>query len=303
MSTTRIAFPYPRAPRASVLAPPWRVVVGGAEQMLAETLKDWDPATPIRFLRDVHVDVDALAAVCNLGQGARLMLATTWRSNTTGLRRVLCSAEFGLTRGSVTVHCNAIVAPYELGGTLDLRTRLVFGSGELARRPGPVRPGSVLWSEAVKVVLEGDAARFPVEVIDFEATNRFAAGAPWALVLALDDLDAPATNAVRLYLNSGHALAVAALTPGDLASPGGLVEAMLNFDVARALVNRALDSDAIRNSDADSFEEESIGRTLAALVRVLWPDESAPALRRSRENDPDRFETELKHRLRFLSAR
>ncbi|MER3453287.1 MAG: hypothetical protein C4344_06560 [Acidimicrobiia bacterium] len=43
------------------------------------------------------------------------------------------------------------------------------------------------------------------------------------------------------------------------------------------------------------FDEGSVGRVLAALIKSVWPREDPATLRRWLREDPARFERELQH--------
>ena len=65
--------------------------------------------------------------------------------------------------------------------------------------------GAKLWdqpaSQHLKLFLEGEAGRFPTEVVPFSQATISAAGAVWFLEVDLSDLDRAAPAALRLFLN------------------------------------------------------------------------------------------------------
>lgn len=79
------------------------------------------------------------------------------------------------------------------------------------------------------------------------------------------------------------------------------MRSVLQWDVARALIDRALDRDEFVE-DWDSFAEGSVGETLQQLIMRFWPGEDAASLRARREGNRPRFEYQLQARLGLLGG-
>jgi hypothetical protein len=153
-------------------------------------------------------------------------------------------------------------------------------------------------NEVTSILLEGEAARFPTEVVDFAQLRIAEPEALWFLDMSGADLEQSPLSAMRLYVNGTHPAVQRALAHGD--AIGGLVRSVLQWDVARVMIHRALDNDEFID-DWDRFEETTLGATLQQLVQRIWAGEDAASLRARRDADPTRFEYQLQARLGLFS--
>jgi hypothetical protein len=188
----------------------------------------------------------------------------------------------------------------ELGGLLEFETCLVLQAASRSRgRLAPYRVGSILWMEAYTVLLEGEAARFPVELVEFSRAGiQGGADAGWVLHWYPDDLDAAALGTVRLFLNAEHALITRA-AGGDRADPlVAAVTSAIYFDVARTLVNGALDHEQF--DDDGSWPNGSLGFVLQQLLHTLFPSRSIASLRSQRELAGTEFDAMLQAATRLF---
>ncbi|RBY76277.1 hypothetical protein DQ239_14955 [Blastococcus sp. TF02-09] len=155
----------------------------------------------------------------------------------------------------------------------------------------------MLWREPrddqAVCALEGDAARFPTDVMDFEQTGLGDAGGVWWLHHDLSDLDANPLSCLRIRINSAHPAGSRLVDGSPEASDA---RSALYWDVNRLLVHAALDSDEFVTGWG-AFRVGSLGHTLEQLCRRLWPYQDARALRASRANDRGRFEVSLQARV------
>lgn len=290
MKRSEAVAPFLRADPQSVDAAAWKVA--GTGELLEPRLPHWDPDLKLRLDRDVAVDLDLLLASTRTGAADELALTCVWKSDRTRLRGTGMTVPLSGRDGRVTVSLSVDVDGHAAGGGLELETLLVRATDVNA--PSPVsasRAGSILWSDRVSVALEGDAARFPVTVLDFDGVPGLDPGAPWALEWDPQDLDQPVLGAMRLLVNSRDPVAVEAVgdTPGE---EGRLIASVIRFDVARSLVHGALGNEEFV-AGRGGFEPDSVGRMLADLLERYWPG-SEPELLRSRLSTVShRFESEL----------
>jgi len=289
--------PFLRAAPESVVADPWRLA-GGVE--LDGPVEHWDPDLVLRLERRVSVDVDLLLSSTGTGSAAELAVAAVWRSDRTRLKGPGMSVPLPDGAGEGVVTLGVDVPGARAGGRLELQT-LVMRSREGPRR-NPIaahRPGSILWGDRVAVALEGEAARFPVTVVDFGGIVGVDADAPWTLEWYPRDLDQPVLGSMQLFVNSRNAAAVDAVGEGERPESGA-VASMIRFDVTRSLVHGALTNEEFVARPAE-FEADTVGRMLSDLLDRLWPGTDSAALAARLGDAPHRLESELQIRTELLA--
>ena len=279
---------------------PWTISIND-QLVIDEVAKSWDYETPIRASCSVDVFADEVRTECALAPSDRFGLVTSWRSSTTGLKQ---SEVIDMSGGGASV-VSVDIDPARVGGVLTLSRRLVLlGEGKGTDSNSPTRPGSILWQEELrdcrKLVLEGEAARFPTEVVDFSGGYVGEPDAVWYLHLEMEDLDASAMKSVRLYVNGGHTAIQSLLAAGD-GQLSTAIQSTLTWDVARQMVLAALSSDDFIEGQG-LFSGGSIGEVLEAVLEQFWPEQDVLSLRVLRDQDPTRFEYQLQARMRLLGG-
>ena len=289
MKRTDPVAPFLRAAPDSIAAGPWSLAGGGE---LDDRVEHWDPFLVLRLERQVTVDVDQLVASAGGIDPGALALATLWRADRTRLKGQGMSVPLGEDAGETTISLAMDVPGTEAGGNLQLHTFLMLASEAPITSPITAnRAGSVLWSDRFVLSLEGDAARFPVTVVDFAALNGIADDAPWILEWYPHDLDQPVLGAMRLLVNSRNTVAVEAV--GDALAPeSAAVASAIRYDVTRALVHGALGNEDFVKGPRE-FEPDTIGRMLVDLLERYWPAGDPETLSARLEEAPHRLESEL----------
>lgn len=263
-----ISLGYLTPERADIHASDWLVTPGHHTSVSLPTeIQNWQYSTDLLVERIVSVDLGRTREHVGLGRRDGLRCVITWNATSTGLQGA--SPPRQLRDGSN--HVEVLVPGAAVGGTLKLRTVVTadLDPTENRERLAPHRPGSVLWSDDWQVDLEGDASRFPTEVLGFRATGIASESVAWLLQVDTADLDAPALSSVRLILNSDHPV-YARLT----AEPDG-VEAVLTrqylaYDVARQLVVAALAQEDLKDTE---YERGSVGAVLRARLSDYFGEE------------------------------
>jgi hypothetical protein len=285
---------YPLPATDVIQAGPWRF---GEGEELPERLVNWDPATELDVFREIELDPDRLIAEAGLGDDAQLRLLPMVRSDLTGLRIVGTATDVNLSSSAGAAHPIALRVPGEkLGGTVTIATRLVWLSGSSPGSLGPTRPGSELWGDEVRCILEGEGSRFPVSAVSFSGLATLDAAAAWTLDWEPSRLEDPILGAVRLLVNTDHPRVRDSIVSGSEDPGADVVRALVHFDVARTLITTALRDETFVES-AEAYPEGSVGRTIADLLGVHW-DEAPTALAARMRNFPRQFEMELQARFR-----
>jgi hypothetical protein len=281
--------PFLRADPGSIVAGPWNLAGGG---QLDGRVEHWDPFLVLNLERRVTVDVDRLVASSGEVEPGTLALAAMWRSTRTRLKGPGMSVSLGEGGGESTITLALDVPGTTTGGNLEVQTFLMLTGGTSPRSPiAAHRSGSVLWSDREVVALEGDAARFPLTVVDFAALNGISSDAPWSLEWYPHDLDQPVLGAMRLLVNSRNPVVVEAV--GDAQAPeSAAVASAIRFDVTRALVHGALGNEDFVTGPRE-FEPDTVGRVLCDLLDRYWPGIEPAALALRLTQTPHRLESEL----------
>ncbi|MPZ68688.1 MAG: hypothetical protein GEU71_04075 [Actinobacteria bacterium] len=280
---------------------PWTISIN-EQLVIDEVAKSWDYETPIRVACSVDIPSDEIRADCALAPSDQFGLVVSWRSSSTGLKQ---RADVIDVSGGGSPVVSIDLDPARVGGILTLSRRLVLlGEGRGSNPDSPTRPGSILWQEAPhdsrKLVLEGDASRFPTEVVDFSGGYVGEPEAVWALYLDTEDLEASAMKAIRLYVNAGHPAVRTLMDVGE--EPiSAAIRSTLIWDVARQMVLAAVGNDEFVENHG-RFSGGSIGEVLEAVIEQFWPDRDILSLRALCEQDSARFEYELQARMRLLEG-
>ncbi|MGY1663879.1 hypothetical protein ACI78Q_21835 [Geodermatophilus sp. SYSU D00705] len=277
----------------------WIVELRGTRQPLPLLLKSWDYTSTISLESTVRVSRDKVLKECGLSFDAEIAVTALWSAPSTTARFVGATVP---VVGDRAINLAFDVPPGVAGGRLTIERLIVLVRPGSSGAPlAASRPGSILWreprEEQASCLLEGDASRFPTDVIDFGRSGLGDAGGIWWLHHDLADLDANPLSCLRIRINSAHPVG-ARLVRGGTDSEE--IRSILYWDIHRLLVHAALDSDEFV-SGWDNFRVGSLGYTLEQLCRRLWPYEDGSSLRARRESDRSRFEAAMQARTGLLS--
>ena len=276
-----------RVPGEVVKEPTWTIRVGGT-LVDDKAAKGWDYATPVDVVFRCEATLSELHRSVQLAPGSEVALILRWHATGTGLRGTGEPRRIEGGSHEVCLHLDGD----SLGGTLVLNAVLILlapasgDSGPLA----PTRPGSVLWSEPKKVILEGDGLRFPVELISFEGAGLRGPNAGWCLRWDSQDYDQAAGACLRLQFNRDHEGAAAAATNPQDPRNAAFMQA-LRWDIARQMILAALDDET--HFDSLDWPERSLGAALVARIGTVFPGLSLDECRSLRRSNPEDFETSL----------
>lgn len=289
---SRVAFPFLTLAPASVLVSEWMVVMGEGEPVEAgEWLSDWDASTPLRLTRSVGIDVDAAARDLEL-DADRLELAAALRIGTGPGRmpRAIIARERKLLSASEPVILFEIdLDGGELSTLLDLHVDIVLprdctDGSDLS----PRRAGDRVWHDALRIRIEGEEPRLPIEVADLGALLPGTAGdAPWYVDWSPRDWTRDFHGAIRLYLNGANRNVVARIESEDpeilralMADLMGQVcEALLRDDAAAEII--------------ESCNEGSLGAQAQAWLTVAFPRRDIAQARSILEQRPGLFRASI----------
>ncbi|MGY1703560.1 hypothetical protein ACI79C_03225 [Geodermatophilus sp. SYSU D00697] len=290
-------FPFLRPPDDVVTAGPWSRLTPDGSELLPDTLLDWDYSTTLSLHRPTSVDGLRLRRLSGLTEDAEVDLSVQWHATSSLLRglawRMPLPAEDGFE-----APIDFRLPGDDLGGTLELITNITLrtpGSGR--SRAAASRPGSVLWSDRQRVLLEGENTLFPIATADFHDLP-YPTGAGWYLHID-EDLDGAALGSILLLVNERHEVVMRAVeAAGSPTEADRRVLSVLRADVLRLLVERALTDEDLK--EETDYSVGSLGALLTTVVRNAFPAFSMEALRRERQTAPALFGSRLQETSQLL---
>lgn len=296
-----VVLPYLTASAQHWRLGQWSLLTESGEEPLPDVLDAWDYSVSLALSCDVTIDVTAIRVACLLDAEDPVRILCTWEASSTGIRDIGFVHALP-SEGEIRIQMLLELDGSLLGGRLTLERQIILGEG--GRSPDALaahEPGSVLLREdraaRKTVILEGEAARFPTEVIGFRDIGIAEPDALWHLEFDAGDLEQSPLSAMRLYLNAEHSAIRRALKFDD--ELGAIVRSVMQWDVARNLVHGALDNEEFIEAWG-GFPEGTLGATLEALIGRFWHGETGESLRARRTANPARFETQLQARMRLL---
>ena len=285
----RIAFPFLTLSDVAVTADPWSLSLNGEQWRTAgEFLQDWDYASEIRIRRTLRIDPESAAQDLDITAGdLRLALGVRVGTGSGRLPSLIVLREHRrLEPGSWREELEIPVAGDLLSLVLDVRTHVMLAappgdSGSLSPRLMANR----LWSDTLRVRLEGEEPRFPMEIADFRTLlgDVPGAAAPWFLHWSARDWHRDFHGATRLYLNRDQPEFIKRIEEQD----GPTLQVLLG-DVMGQICERL-----VSDPEADEIMSGAEPGTLGAQARVwlgrIWPGKDLDFIRSVLEQRPGRF--------------
>lgn len=255
----------------------------------------------------VEVEIPLLIASGRLKAGARVAFVPTWWSEGTSLRgRGTPEAfEVGSDTSRRKFDLALTVSGRDASRTVQLKTSLILqsASNEMLRdNLAPNRPGSVLWEDAITVILEGRAPRFPISVVDFVDSGLGPAAACWRFEWAPKDPSTPAMASMRLYINSRQRTFHDAIVSTNPSPCQLAVRSALKYDIGKELVALAIEH-CHDLELVDRHEVGSSGRILRDLIDRVFPGKTPTDCADFHRADPGLFNAQLQAAMALFSER
>lgn len=289
----RVAFPFVTISSAAVSGTQWEISLDGSDWIEAsDYLPGWDSSSLLRARRTIRIDPDVAASDLNLPK-RQLRLAMSARIGTGHgrLPRVIVDRD----RYELEANSWERSFKFELSGTnlsvaLDILTDITIAAAP--DTPAPLSPRSVadrLWSETIRIRLEGEEPRFPIETANFSTLLQGGVGtsAPWHLHWSPFEWNKDFHGAVRLYLNEQ---ATDLLVRFEEHDPSTL-QALLG-DIMSQICERFVREPEAADMMAAS-ESQSIGAQAATWVRKAWPGMDMEMIRSLLETRPGVFRSAI----------
>ncbi len=286
-----IAYPYLTISDDEVIASPWEYErASSAWQPLPGYLADWDYADSIRVRRTVQVDFASVAKRfgCPVDQLAVTLGVTFGTGGAREDRVRKLWARHKLSAIQPLQEIDFQVEGVDVSQRFSLHTRLLFsgpaaGCGRLAPKQAGVR----LWSESIRVQVEPEEGRFPIEAVSFAEEFPESAAAYWKLDWSPGDPRDDFAGSIRLLINDDMSDFVAKFSDGDPVVMK-LMRGSVRLQIFRGLLNH--------EELADAMSEDlplSMAASVAGWLELAFPGEDLESIRQGAELDPSRIDAAI----------
>lgn len=290
---SQVAFPFLTLNMDAVRATPWQISVNGEEFVqCGEFLESWDAATLIELRRQIIIDPDI----------ARMLLG--YHDETPDLELVLSvgTGKGRFPRHQILVRAWSAKEAYsgvdvlikldsaQISSVIDLKFEVVIRSvGSMISRLSPRSAGCRVWHDRLRIIVDGDGARFPIEASPFSNFfgSQMASQAPWMLYWVPGDWNRDFLGACRLLLNTETPLVLKRI---EEAEPFALQTLMA--DVITQIAERFVTDEEIEDL-VDSFEPGSLGAQVWTWLKQAWPDNDLSLIRSIQQTNPGVFRAAL----------
>jgi hypothetical protein len=296
--------PFIRPDPRSFALSSWRII-NGRQFQDGDLLPEWDPSFTLTCVRVIEVELPLLVSSGRLRPGARVAFIPTWWSEGTSLRGrgvpevVEVSNELARRKLDLAL----TVAGLEVSRMVQLKTSLVLESpcSDMIRDSlAPKRPGSILWEDTVTLVLEGNAPRFPISVVDFVDSGLGPASSCWRFEWSPQDISAPALSCMRLYINSRQKVFHDAIVSTNPTPSQKAIRSALKHAIGKELVALALEHS--RDLEVLAHHEVgSCGRVLCDLLNRVFPGRTPTDCVECMKVDPGVFSAQLQAAMGIFS--
>lgn len=284
-----LAFPFLTLSDSAVETGPWFWSLNGGEWSPADDyLPHWDAACVIGLRRTVSVD-PAIAAD-DLGVSAdslRLSLGVRIGTGAGRLPRLILARHHrDLKPDAWQERFEFEVTGEGLSLVLDLQSYVVLSAPLEDGGPlSPRRTADRLWADALRIRLEGEEPRFPIEIVDMRTLfgNSILASTPWYLQWSPVDWNRDFHGAARLYLNSEQTDFIERVMQHD----GSTLQVLL-ADIMSQICARLL-TDFEAEDILAAAEPGSLGSQATAWLQKAWPEKDAAFIRSVLDSHPGKF--------------
>lgn len=294
------AVPYRQPPGDAINADPWQLASSAGVEPLPGMLPHWDYHTDMLLNRSLTIDLAAVRRHCGLENVSSLRVVALWTSPGTALRASFASIDCPPDSSERAFLLEGTIRGIEVSATIRIETQLLLADPYTSTASlTPTRAGSILWRDRQEVAVEGRAARFPMEAVDFENVLGVPEDSAFHLAWNPLELHGPYLGSVRLLVNTRHPAVVEAVIQAAPDKAAAAVRSAIYFEVGRALVRGALLNEEFIE-DHRRFTEGTTGRALSRLFMGLFPGDAPLGVKNTMHERPDHFDSVLQSRLRLF---
>ncbi len=283
----RIAFPFLTLSDAAVEASSWEVSLDGVDWHEADDfLADWDASRDIHLRRNLRLNLEVAAADLALPpEDLNLLVGIRIGTGQGRLPRLIIYRHTEpMPREEPVWRFEGLIESRMLSLILDLQTWIILESPP--ETPGALSPTSGcdrLWSDHLRIRLEGEEPRFPIESTDLVQMfgGMVVGDAPWYLHWSPRDWNRDFHGAVRLYLNRDATEFVERIENED---PQTLQ--VILADIMSQICERFIADNELTMQDV---EPGTLAGQAATWLRKAWPGKDVSFIRSLLENRPGLF--------------
>lgn len=266
----------------------WYLATDSERRPVGPLLEGWDYDQGIRIGTSPEIHLEKLMSSTGLDDPSALDVVATVDCSSTSRRfvsRMPVDAYLAAPDRFLLVEVPPGAAALELKMTCHLA--LMVGRSS-AGSSASLKGSRLGQSPTTRLVLEGDASRFPTEALSF-GDLRWEAAA-WSVRIDMEDMDEAFPGVVRLVLNTDHPVgaALAAMDPRTYGALGSI----LRIDIVRSILLAAMEQVGRRGIEATGFDEESFG-SVAEQMASDYFGMGLAAVAEMRASDGARFERVL----------
>lgn len=247
--------PHSTASEGAVKWADWYQVIESDRRLLGSLLEGWDYDQAIRIGTCPEIDLDELMSSTGLDDPSELQVVVTVDCASTSRRFLSRLPVAGYLSGS-DHFIEVEIPPGAVALELKMMCHLVLMENRSPAGNAATLAGSRLAeSPTARLILEGEAGRFPTEALSF-ADLRWEPAA-WSVRIDVVDMNEAFAGAVRLALNTDHPVgnALASMEPKTY----GALASILRIDIVRSILLAAIEHVGDRDSAPTGFDEESFG--------------------------------------------
>lgn len=266
----------------------WYLAIESERYQLGPILDGWDYDQSIRIGTSPDIDVAELMRSTGLDDATEVHLVMTVDCSPTS-RRFVSHRPLDLNLSSPDQSIEVEIPR----GAAALELKMTCHLALMAHRPpsgnAPCLKGSrIAESPTTRLVLEGDASRFPTEALSF-LDLRWEPAA-WSVRIDMEDMNEAFRGVVRLFLNTDHAVG-AALASMDSKTYGAL-GSILRIHIVRSILLAGIEQVGRMGTEAFDFDEESFG-SVAEQISNDYFGMGLAAVAELKSADNTRFERVL----------
>ncbi|MCT0213281.1 hypothetical protein KQ307_07215 [Synechococcus sp. CS-1326] len=285
----RVAFPFLTLSTAAVSATAWQISLDGEEWTEAgEFLTNWDHSCTMKLRRTIRLDPQLAVFDLSIPRD-QLHLAMGIRIGTGQgrlPRKVLSRHRYVLGQDVWDRDVEIELLGGILSSVIDLLSEITLTTPiNSTAALAPRADGDRLWADSMRVRLEGEEPRFPIETADFSTLlgDTVSASAPWHLHWTPLHWDRDFHGAVCLYLNESSTTFLERVKIED----GPTLQVLLADIMGQICERFILDPEAAEMMDR--AEAGSLGAQAVTWLRKAWPGKDTAFFRSVLENRPGVF--------------
>lgn len=288
---TSYALPFLTIPSELVVAEPWSMRDdAGSLSSLPKVLEHWDYARDISLVRTLSLDFGKASKSLEIALG-ELDLAIAVRAGTGAgiLPRLVLTTKVHQMSPNVQQEISLQLEGRALSKRLHLECMIVLARPFPGGRLSPRLSGSRLWSDTHDVELEGEAPRFPIEIISFsrQFPRRPEENALWYLQWSPFSLQLEFSAGVQLYLNKDNEAFIQRMVDGDQ-----LTVRTVLADIMIQMISGVILQEDIDNL-LDGYETHTVGWQISHWIRKAFHGQSIAAVRDMLTHRPTLFHASI----------